>query len=209
MPTSKASIEIKSPKEITGVYNDHMPFIETALPGVLIFEPTVFGDNRGYFFEAYNEKTFKTAGVDLKFVQDNQSSSTYGVIRGLHYQLNPHAQNKLVRVLQGKILDVAVDIRKGSPCYGKVVKVELSDENKKQLLIPVGFAHGFSVLSEKAVVLYKCDSLYNKESEGGICYNDPDLNIDWQIPPGEENVSDKDKILPSLRDCKANFIFEK
>ena len=186
-----------------------MPFIETALPGVLIFEPAVFGDSRGYFFEAYNEKTFHNGGVRLKFVQDNQSSSSYGVIRGLHYQRNPSGQNKLVRVLHGRILDVAVDIRKGSPHYGKVVAVELSDENKKQLLIPVGFAHGFSVLSEKAVVLYKCDSLYNRESEGGICYNDRDLNIDWQIPPGRENVSDKDKLLPSLRDCEANFIFEK
>ena len=186
-----------------------MPFIETEIPGVLIFEPAVYGDNRGYFFEAYNEKTFNTAGVNLKFVQDNQSSSSYGVIRGLHYQLNPDAQNKLVRVLHGRILDVAVDIRKGSPYYGKVVRVELSEENNKQLLIPVGFAHGFSVLSEKAVVLYKCDSLYNKESEGGICYNDPDLHIDWQIPSGEENISDKDKILPSLKDCKSNFIFEK
>lgn len=186
-----------------------MPFIETALPGVLIYEPAVYGDNRGYFFEAYNEKTFHSAGVTLKFVQDNQSSSSYGVIRGLHYQQHPYAQSKLVRVLYGTILDVAVDIRKGSPHYGKMVQVELSEENKKQLLIPVGFAHGFSVLSDKAVVLYKCDGLYNKESEGGICYNDRDLDIDWQIPAGKENVSDKDKILPSLKDCRANFIFEK
>jgi dTDP-4-dehydrorhamnose 3,5-epimerase len=186
-----------------------MPFIETDLPGVLIFEPTVYGDSRGYFFEAYNEKTFQNAGISMNFVQDNQSSSSYGVIRGLHYQLNPFAQNKLVRVLHGKILDVAVDIRKGSPQFGKSICVELSDENKKQLLVPVGFAHGFSVLSEQAVVLYKCDSLYNKENEAGICYNDPDLQIDWQIPAGKENVSEKDKILPPLRNCIANFIFEK
>ena len=186
-----------------------MPFIETELPGVLIFEPAVYSDSRGYFFEAYNEKTFQNAGVNLNFVQDNQSSSSFGVIRGLHYQQNPYGQNKLVRVLQGRILDVAVDIRKGSPHFGKVVKAELSDENKRQLLIPIGFAHGFSVLSEKAIVLYKCDSIYNKASEGGICYNDPDLNIDWQIPSGKENVSDKDKVLPSLKECKVNFIFEK
>ena len=186
-----------------------MPFIETELPGVLIFEPAVYGDSRGYFFEAYNEKTFQEAGVSLKFVQDNQSSSSYGVIRGLHYQLNPFAQNKLVRVLQGRILDLAVDIRKGSPHYGKVIQVELSEENKKQLLVPVGFAHGFSVLSEKAIVLYKCDSLYNKESEAGIRYNDPDLGIDWQIPAGKEVVSDKDRILPLLKDCKTNFTFGK
>jgi dTDP-4-dehydrorhamnose 3,5-epimerase len=186
-----------------------MPFIETDLPGVLIFEPAVHGDSRGYFFEAYNEKTFHSAGVALKFVQDNQSSSSYGVIRGLHYQQNPYAQSKLVRVLYGKILDVAVDIRKGSPHYGRKVQVELSEENKKQLLIPVGFAHGFSVLSDTAVVLYKCDSLYNKESEGGICYNDPDLHIDWQIPAGKETVSDKDKVLPPIKNCRANFIFDR
>jgi dTDP-4-dehydrorhamnose 3,5-epimerase len=186
-----------------------MPFIETELPGVLIFEPAVYGDSRGYFFEAYNEKTFQNAGVNLKFVQDNQSSSSYGVIRGLHYQLNPFAQNKLVRVLYGTILDLAVDIRKGSPHYGKVVRVELSEENKKQLFIPVGFAHGFSVLSEKAVVLYKCDNFYSKESEAGIRYNDPDLQIDWQIPAGKEIVSDKDSILPLLKDCKTNFTFGK
>jgi dTDP-4-dehydrorhamnose 3,5-epimerase len=138
-------------------------------------------------------------------VQDNQSQSSYGVIRGLHYQNDPHAQTKLVRVLVGSILDIAVDIRKSSATYGKVFAIELSDENKKQLFIPPGFAHGFSVLSEKAVVLYKCDALYNKESEGGIIYNDPSLNIDWQIPADKAIISDKDKLLPGLKNCKNNF----
>jgi dTDP-4-dehydrorhamnose 3,5-epimerase len=184
-----------------------MPFSKTDLPGVLIFEPAVYGDSRGHFFEAYNEKIFQSSGLNIHFVQDNQSSSSYGVIRGLHYQLHPAAQIKLVRVLQGKILDVAVDIRKDSPFYGKTVQVELSEENKKQLLLPTGFAHGFSVLSEKAVVMYKCDSFYSKESEAGIRYNDPDLAIDWQVPAGKEIVSEKDVVLPLLKDCRTNFTF--
>jgi dTDP-4-dehydrorhamnose 3,5-epimerase len=182
-----------------------MPFIKTELEGLLIFEPKVFEDSRGYFFEAYNNSVFKEAGINMTFVQDNQSQSSYGVIRGLHYQNDPHAQTKLVRVLVGSILDIAVDIRKSSATYGKVFAIELSDENKKQLFIPPGFAHGFSVLSEKAVVLYKCDALYNKESEGGIIYNDPSLNIDWQIPADKAIISDKDKLLPGLKDCKNNF----
>ncbi|MCW3119606.1 MAG: dTDP-4-dehydrorhamnose 3,5-epimerase [Chitinophagaceae bacterium] len=184
-----------------------MIFHKTELPGLMIFEPSVLEDSRGYFFEAYNEKTFHNAGIPFQFVQDNQSSSSYGVIRGLHYQLNPYAQTKLVRVLSGKILDVAVDIRSGSPCFGKSFLIELSDENKKQLLIPAGFAHGFSVISEKATILYKCDKLYNKESEAGILYNDPSLNIDWNIIAGKEIVSGKDLLLPLLRDCKNNFEF--
>jgi dTDP-4-dehydrorhamnose 3,5-epimerase len=139
-----------------------MPFQKTEFSGLLIFEPTVFGDNRGYFFESYNEKTFLKENIDLRFIQDNQSSSSYGVIRGLHYQLNPHAQTKLVRVLSGTILDVAVDIRENSPTFSKAFSIELSADNKKQLLIPPGFAHGFSVLSERAEVFYKCDSFYNK-----------------------------------------------
>lgn len=182
-----------------------MPFIKTELEGLLIFEPKVFEDSRGYFFEAYNNSVFKEAGIYMNFVQDNQSQSSYGVIRGLHYQNNPHAQTKLVRVLTGTILDIAVDIRKSSATYGKVFALELSDENKKQLFIPPGFAHGFSVLSEKAVVLYKCDALYNKESEGGIIYNDPALTIDWQIPADKAIISDKDKLMPLLKDCKNNF----
>lgn len=184
-----------------------MPFYETDMKGLLIFEPKVFEDSRGYFFESYNENLFSKHGIDLRFVQDNQSSSAYGVIRGLHYQLPPHAQAKLVRVLSGRLLDVAVDIRKGSPTFGKAFSIELSAENKKQLFIPAGFAHGFSVLSEQAEVLYKCDSLYNKESEGGIHYNDPELNIDWQIPAGKEIISDKDRVLPRLADCKNSFVF--
>ena len=182
-----------------------MSFRTTELPGLVIFEPKVLDDNRGYFFEAYNEKIFRDSGFTTAFVQDNQSSSSYGVIRGLHYQLNPYAQTKLVRVLSGRILDVAVDIRRGSPSFGKSFVIELSDDNKKQLLIPAGYAHGFSVLSENAVILYKCDKLYNKESEAGILYNDPSLNIDWQIEPGRELISSKDQQLPALEDCKNNF----
>ena len=184
-----------------------MPFLPTDIPGLLIFEPRVFEDSRGYFFEAYNEQVFHEAGVAMKFVQDNQSKSSFGVIRGLHYQLDPHAQTKLVRVLEGTILDVAVDIRQGSPNFGKHVAVELSAVNRKQLLVPAGFAHGFSVLSETAVVLYKCDALYSKESEGGIRYNDPALQIDWKIPAAKALVSDKDAQLPVLAACRNNFQF--
>ncbi len=185
-----------------------MPFIKTDLPGLLVFEPAVFEDSRGYFFESYNENIFRQEGINIHWVQDNQSSSTFGVIRGLHYQLPPFAQSKLVRVLKGKILDVVVDIRKGSPTYGKAVTQKLSAKNKKQLFIPAGFAHGFSVLSEKAEVLYKCDSFYNKESEAGIIYNDPELNIDWQIPLEKAVVSEKDIALPLLATCKNSFVFE-
>jgi dTDP-4-dehydrorhamnose 3,5-epimerase len=184
-----------------------MPFISTDLPGLLIFEPKVFEDNRGYFFESYNEQTFQAEGINLKFIQDNQSKSSYGVIRGLHYQLNPNAQTKLVRVLEGTILDLAVDLRKGSPTFGKHISLELSAENKKQLLLPVGFAHGFSVLSPTAVVLYKCDGFYNRESEAGILYNDPFLNIDWKIPSGKEIISTKDLELPDFANCRNNFEF--
>lgn len=185
-----------------------MPFTTTDIPGLVVFEPRVFEDGRGYFFESYNEQTFRQNGIDLKFVQDNQSRSTYGVIRGLHYQLHPYAQAKLVRVLEGKILDVAVDVRKDSPTYGKHFSIELTAENKKQLLIPAGFAHGFSVLSDTASVMYKCDQFYSKESEGGIVYNDPALQIDWQIPQGKEIVSEKDIELPLLADAKNNFQFQ-
>ncbi len=185
-----------------------MPFHKTDFPGLLVFEPKVFEDSRGYFFESYNENIFKQEGVDILWVQDNQSSSTYGVIRGLHYQLPPFAQTKLVRVLRGEILDVVVDIRKGSPTYGKVYSEILSAKNKKQLLVPKGFAHGFSVLSEKTEVLYKCDGFYNKESEGGIIYNDPELNIDWQIPADKAIVSEKDILLPTFANCDNSFVFE-
>lgn len=184
-----------------------MPFHTTNIPGLLIFEPKVFEDSRGYFFEAYNQQVFQAEGLNLQFVQDNQSKSSFGVIRGLHYQLNPHAQYKLVRALQGTILDVAVDIRKGSPTFGQHFSMELSAENKKQLLIPSGFAHGFSVLSETAIVFYKCNVLYNKESEAGIVYNDPQLNIDWKIPKGKEIVSEKDILQPRFENCRNNFEF--
>lgn len=182
-----------------------MPFYKTDIADLLVFEPRIFPDPRGYFFESYNETIFAEAGIKEKFVQDNQSKSTYGVIRGLHYQLNPYAQAKLIRVLQGNILDVAVDVRKGSITYGKSFSLELSDENNKQLYIPSGFAHGFSVLSETAVVLYKCDAFYNKEAEGGIRYNDPELNIDWRIPKGQEIISEKDIVLPFIGEALNNF----
>lgn len=182
-----------------------MPFIKTDIPGLLIFEPKVFEDNRGYFFESFNELTYNAAGIDVTFVQDNQSWSKYGVIRGLHYQMNPYAQTKLIRVLSGKILDVAVDIRKGSPTFGKNFSVELSAENKKQFFIPAGFAHGFSVLSDHAEVLYKCDTFYNKESEAGFLYNDQSINIDWKISSGKEIVSEKDLKLPAFAACRNNF----
>lgn len=185
-----------------------MPFTKTDIPGLLIFEPRVFEDSRGYFFESYNEQVFRQEGIDIRWVQDNQSSSDYGVIRGLHYQLPPYTQSKLIRVLKGKILDVVVDIRKGSPTYGKAYTVKLSAKNKKQLFIPAGFAHGFSVLSEKAEVLYKCDVFYNKESEAGLIYNDPELKIDWKIPAEQAIVSDKDQQLPLLKDCINNFVFQ-
>jgi dTDP-4-dehydrorhamnose 3,5-epimerase len=185
-----------------------MPFEKTHIPGLFIFTPKVFEDDRGYFFESYNQNTFSADGFTYNFVQDNQSLSKYGVIRGLHYQLEPHAQTKLVRVLQGTILDAAVDIRKGSPTYGQSFTIELSSENKKQLLIPAGFAHGFSVLSEMAMVMYKCDAFYNKESDAGIIYNDPALNIDWQIPVKDQSISSKDEVLPTLQACKNNFTFK-
>lgn len=185
-----------------------MPFIKTDFPGLLVVEPNVIEDSRGYFFEAFNEKLFQAEGIDIRWVQDNQSSSSYGVIRGLHYQLPPYDQSKLVRVLKGKILDVVVDIRKGSPMYGKSYSKVLSAKNKRQLFIPKGFAHGFSVLSEKAEVLYKCDGFYNKESEGGIIYNDPVFGIDWRIADEEAIISDKDKFLPRLADCNNSFVFE-
>ena len=184
-----------------------MPFILTEFPGLLIYEPRIFNDDRGYFFESYNENTFLADVVAMKFVQDNQARSTYGVIRGLHFQLAPNAQTKLIRSLSGSILDVVVDLRKGSPKYGKVFRIELSADNKKQLLVPKGFAHGYSVLTETAEVLYKCDSFYHKESEGGLLFNDPALAIDWQIPADKVLVAAKDLILPGLSSVVSNFIF--
>ena len=185
-----------------------MPFTTTDIEGLLLFEPAVFEDNRGCFFESYNENVFRQQGIDKDWVQDNQSSSVYGVIRGLHYQLPPYAQSKLIRVLRGKILDVAVDIRKNSPTYGKAYSKILSAKNRLQLFIPKGFAHGFSVLSRKAEVLYKCDHVYNKESEAGIMYNDAELNIDWGVPEKDRIVSVKDLQLPTFAQCNNSFVFQ-
>jgi dTDP-4-dehydrorhamnose 3,5-epimerase len=186
-----------------------MPFIETGFDGLKVFEPKVFADSRGYFFESFNQRTFHEEGINSVFVQDNESKSSYGVLRGLHYQLNPFAQAKLVRVVEGAVLDVVVDIRKGSPTFGKCFSIELTSENKKQLYIPRGFAHGFSVLTETCIFQYKCDNYYSKESEGGIAYNDPTLGINWGIDLAKAVVSDKDKQLPLFSNCVNNFEFGK
>ena len=177
-----------------------MNFIKTEIDGVFIIEPKVFEDARGYFFESYNEAEFIKNGISNRFVQDNQSKSSYGVIRGLHCQLGKHSQAKLVRVLKGRVLDVAVDIRRGSPTFGKHVAVELSDENNRQLFIPRHFLHGFSVLSEEAVFAYKCDNFYCKESEFGIRYDDPEIGIDWKIPAKKVITSEKDRLANKLKD---------
>lgn len=180
-----------------------MNFISTKLEGCIVIEPKIFNDERGYFLESFNENTFqKGIGKQIHFVQDNQSYSTKGVLRGLHYQTGDHAQAKLVRVLQGEVLDVVVDLRPGSKTYGEYVSVLLSAENQKQLFIPRGFAHGFLVVSDTATFFYKCDNFYNKESEGGIIYNDGSLNIDWKFPIEELIISDKDLILPKLENAK-------
>ena len=184
-----------------------MEIIETKIPGLYIVQPKVFGDHRGYFCETYNEKTFHSLGITNKFCQDNLSKSSYGVIRGLHFQLHPHSQAKLVSAVVGTVYDVAVDIRVGSPTYGEWVGIELSEENKTQFLIPQGFAHGFSVLSETAIFSYKCDNLYTPSAEGGILYNDPTLQIDWKVPFEKQLVSEKDTIHPTLKDVKTNFVF--
>jgi dTDP-4-dehydrorhamnose 3,5-epimerase len=183
-----------------------MNILETPIKDLYIIEPKIFGDNRGYFFESFNQKVFEDKRLNYKFVQDNESSSGYGVVRGLHYQLAPHAQTKLVRVVFGKVYDVAVDIRKESPTFGKWYGIELSDENKRQFLIPRGFAHGFAVLSENAVFQYKCDAYYEPASERGIIYNDPILNIDWKIAEKDIHLSKKDGELPEFLKCENNFI---
>lgn len=182
-----------------------MKAFETDFPGLMIVEPKVFEDERGYFYESYNKTRFREQGIDIGFIQDNQSKSSYGVTRGLHYQLNPRAQTKLIRVIQGTIWDVVVDIRRNSPTYGKWFGIELSEENKKQLLIPKGFAHGFSVLSETAVVLYKCDDLYSPSDERGIIYNDPFLNIDWKVESSGMILSAKDLKHPGFEQAEKNF----
>ena len=173
---------------------------QTPIEDLLVITPNSFEDERGYFFESYSEASFAKNGIDLKFIQDNQSFSKQGVIRGLHLQAAPYAQSKLVRVLQGEILDVAVDIRKDSKTYGQHFSIILSSENKKQLLVPKGFAHGFSVLSENAMVSYKVDEVYHKESERGIRYDDPTLNIDWKVALSDVIVSEKDVVLGTLND---------
>jgi dTDP-4-dehydrorhamnose 3,5-epimerase len=172
---------------------------DTGIEGLLVLEPRVFQDSRGYFFESYHREEMKDHGIDLDFIQDNQSRSTYGVIRGLHFQNEPHAQTKLVRVTEGSIYDVAVDLRRESPSYGQWYGVELSAENFLQLLIPKGFAHGFSVLSDHATLYYKCDDYYHPQSEFGIRFDDPDLGIDWKIDPGKAIISEKDRSLPYLK----------
>lgn len=177
-----------------------MPFIDTPLAGCKIFEPQVWKDERGYFFESYNAATFAAAGIDAQFVQDNQAYSSYGVLRGLHYQRGEHAQAKLVRVLQGEVLDVAVDLRPSSETYGRAFSVRLSAANQRQLFVPRHFAHGYVVLSETALFFYKCDNSYHKAAEGGIHFDDPALAIDWQIAPEAAILSPKDKILPRLGD---------
>ena len=177
-----------------------MNFIKTEIDGVIIVEPRIFNDARGYFFESYNAAEFAANGIPNTFVQDNQSKSSYGVVRGLHCQLGKHAQAKLVRVLHGTVLDVAVDIRPGSPTFGKHVAVELSAENNRQLFIPRGFLHGFSVLSDTAIFAYKCDNLYAPQSEFGIRFDDPDIGIDWRVPADKIITSDKDNIAKGLKD---------
>lgn len=184
-----------------------MRIIKTDIPDLIIIEPTVFKDSRGYFYESYNEERFIENGINARFVQDNESKSNKGTIRGLHYQLNPVAQTKLVRVIEGIVYDVAVDLRKGSPTFGKWHGEILTADNKKQFYIPQGFAHGFSVLSETAVFAYKCDNLYSKENERGIRFNDPSLNIDWKIAEDLAIVSDKDLQQPLFADAEYNFEF--
>lgn len=183
-----------------------MEVIKTEIEGVVIIEPKIFGDERGYFFESFNAAEFaRKVGVNTVFVQDNESKSKYGVLRGLHFQKGEFAQSKLVRVVEGRVIDVAVDIRRGSPTFGKHVAVELSKENKRQLFIPRGLAHGFAVLSEEAVFQYKCDNLYAPDHEGAIAWNDPKIGIDWQIRPEDAILSEKDKKHPTLDEAEELF----
>ncbi|MFV0366073.1 MAG: dTDP-4-dehydrorhamnose 3,5-epimerase [Mangrovibacterium sp.] len=183
-----------------------METIKTEIPEVLIFEPTVFGDARGYFFESFRQDIFEEAvGKVIKFIQDNQSKSSYGVLRGLHFQRPPFTQSKLVRCMEGTVLDVAVDLRQDSPTYGKHVAVELSAENYRQLWIPKGFAHGFVVLSETAVFAYKCDEYYAPNHDGGVLWNDPAIGIDWRIPLEDIRLSEKDQKQPLLKDLGVSF----
>ncbi len=183
-----------------------MEVIKTDIEGVVILQPRIFGDERGYFFESFSQREFETEVCRTVFVQDNESKSCYGVVRGLHFQKPPCAQSKLVRVVKGRVLDVAVDIRKGAPTFGKHVSVELSEENKRQFFIPRGFAHGFAVLSDEAVFQYKCDNFYAPESEGSLAWDDPDLGIDWKVPAQRVILSEKDRHHPCLKE--AEFLFD-
>ena len=185
-----------------------MEIRETGIAGLLIVKPRIFEDDRGYFFESFNESDLDKSGHPFHFIQDNQSKSAYGVVRGLHYQLEPKAQTKFVRVLEGSIWDVAVDLRKNSPTFMQWEGVELSADNKLQLLIPKGFAHGFSVLSEDAVVLYKCDEFYAPDFETGIRYNDPQIGIDWKVDPEDMILSERDIAMPSLQEATMNFQYQ-
>ena len=183
-----------------------MNVVQTSIPGVFIIEPKVFGDNRGYFFESFNAKEFaEKTGLDVTFVQDNESKSKYGVLRGMHFQLPPYTQSKLVRVVKGKVLDVVVDIRKGSPTYGKYEMCELTEENHRQFFVPKGMAHGFCVLSEEAIFQYKCDDFYHPEAEGAIAWDDLDIAIEWPIAKADVILSEKDKHHPQLKHFDTPF----
>ena len=184
---------------------EFMEVIKTEIEGVVIIEPRIFKDERGYFYESFSQREFEEKVCRTTFVQDNQSKSSYGVLRGLHFQKPPYCQSKLVRCIKGAVLDVAVDIRKGSPTFGKYVAVELTEENHRQFFVPRGFAHGFAVLSEEAVFQYKCDNFYNKESEGSVAWNDPELDIDWRIPFDKVLLSEKDKLSKNIAD--ADYLF--
>lgn len=184
-----------------------MNIIQASIPGVVIIEPRLFKDDRGYFFESFSERDFNTQVREVKFVQDNESMSSYGVMRGLHFQRPPYTQSKLVRCVKGAVLDVAVDIRKGSPTYGQYVAVELTEENHRQFFVPRGFAHGFAVLSETAIFQYKCDNFYHPEADGGISILDDSLGIDWRIPTDHAILSEKDTKHPLLKDFDSPFDF--
>jgi dTDP-4-dehydrorhamnose 3,5-epimerase len=183
-----------------------MEVIKTDIEGVVIIEPRIFKDDRGYFYESFSQREFEEKVCRTTFVQDNQSKSSYGVVRGLHFQKPPYSQSKLVRCIKGAVLDVAVDIRKGSPTFGKYVAVELTEDNHRQFFVPRGFAHGFAVLSEEAVFQYKCDNFYNKESEGSVAWNDQELAIDWRIPVEKVLLSEKDKLSKTI--AEADFLFD-
>lgn len=184
-----------------------MIFTKTAIPEVVIIEPKVFGDHRGYFFESFNQKEFEENIGEINFIQDNESKSSFGVLRGLHFQKPPYTQAKLVRCIKGRVLDVAVDIRKKSPTYGKHVIVELSEENKRQLFVPRGFAHGFVVVSDEAIFSYKVDNWYAPKYDAGIIWNDPKLNIDWKINPEDVMLSSKDQQLPTFKELVTPFVY--